>query len=87
MFGGVAIFGIATVRRVSAVNSIGIGASNEPGESESGTTAAWFGLVPAIVVGGVVTLAVAVLWAGVSFPMLWRLQSFEQLKDPKADGT
>jgi hypothetical protein len=50
-------------------------------------TAAWFGLVPAIVLGGVVTLAVAVLWAKVFFPMLWRLQTFRQLKEHGADGT
>ena len=67
--------------RVSAVNSVFIGASNELGEFESGLTAAWFGLVPAIVVGGVVTLVVTGLWAGVLFPQLWRLQTFEQLKD------
>ena len=73
--------------RVSAVSSIAIGASNELGEFESGTTAAWFGLVPAIVLGGVVTLAVAVLWAKVFFPMLWRLQTFRQLKEHGADGT
>jgi MFS family permease len=129
MFGGVAIFGVATVvfgltqhvwvalaalslmgagdmisvyvrgllvqletpdgirGRVSAVSSIAIGASNELGEFESGTTAAWIGLVPAIVLGGVVTLAVAVLWAKVFFPMLWRLQTFQQLKDHGTDGT
>jgi MFS family permease len=73
--------------RVSAVNSVFIGASNELGEFESGFTAAWFGLVPAIVVGGVVTLLVTVLWAGVLFPRLWRLQTFEQLKDHGTDGT
>ena len=73
--------------RVSAVNSMFIGASNELGEFESGFTAAWFGLIPAIVVGGVVTLAVTVLWAGVLFPQLWRLQTFEQLKDSRSDGT
>jgi MFS family permease len=129
MFGGVAIFGVATMifgltqrvwvalaalslmgagdmvsvyvrgllvqletpdairGRVSAVSSIAIGASNELGEFESGTTAAMFGLVPAIVLGGVVTLAVAVLWAKVFFPMLWRLQTFQQLKDHETDGT
>jgi MFS family permease len=71
-----------TIRgRVSAVNSVFIGASNELGEFESGVTAAWFGLVPAIVVGGVVTLAVTVLWAGVLFPQLRRLNTFQQLKD------
>ncbi len=73
--------------RVSAVSSIAIGASNELGEFESGTTAAIFGLVPAIVLGGVVTLAVAVLWAKVFFPMLWRLRTFQQLKDHETDGT
>ena len=129
MFGGVAIFGVATVvfgltqrfwvaltalalmgagdmvsvyvrgllvqletpdgirGRVSAVSSIAIGASNELGEFESGTTAALFGLVPAIVLGGVVTLAVAGLWAQVFFPMLWRLQTFQQLRDQGTDGT
>jgi MFS family permease len=73
--------------RVSAVNSVFIGASNELGEFESGVTAAWFGLVPSIVVGGVVTLVVTVLWAGVLFPRLWRLQTFEQLKDRSAHAT
>jgi MFS family permease len=76
-----------TIRgRVSAVNSVFIGASNELGEFESGTTAAWFGLVPAIVFGGVATLVVSALWARVFFPRLWRLHSFEQLKDLKANG-
>jgi hypothetical protein len=73
--------------RVSAVNSVFIGASNELGEFESGVTASWFGLVPAIVLGGVVTLLVAGLWARVLFPALWRLQTFEQLKDDHANGT
>jgi len=100
MFGGVAVFGVATVvfgvshsfalslaalaflgagdmvsvyvrsvliqletpdairGRVSAVGSMFVGASNELGEFESGVTAGWFGLVPAVVLGGVVTLLV-----------------------------
>ena len=104
MFGGVAVFGLATIvfglsqwfwlslaaltvmgagdmvsvyirhllvqletpdairGRVSAVNAVFIGASNELGEFESGVTAAWFGTVPAVVVGGGATLAVAWLW-------------------------
>ena len=66
--------------RVSAVNSVFIGASNELGEFESGFTAAWFGLVPAIVVGGAATLLVTVIWARVLFPSLWRMQTFEPLK-------
>jgi MFS family permease len=65
--------------RVSAVNAVFIGASNELGEFESGVTAAWFGLVPAIVLGGAATLLVTVLWARVLFPSLWRMQTFEQL--------
>ncbi len=63
--------------RVSAVTAVFIGASNELGEFESGMTAAWFGLVPAIVIGGVATMLITVLWARVFFPALWRLQTFE----------
>ena len=73
--------------RVSAVNAVFIGASNELGEFESGMTAAWFGLVPAIVLGGAATLVVTVLWARVLFPKLWRMQTFEQLKEFNPHGT
>jgi hypothetical protein len=55
--------------RVSAVNSIFIGASNQLGEFESGVTAAWLGTVPAAVIGGVGTLVVVFLWA-LLFPTL-----------------
>ena len=48
--------------RVSAVNSVFIGASNQLGEFESGATAAWMGPVGSVVVGGIGTLLVAVLW-------------------------
>jgi MFS family permease len=48
--------------RVSAVNSIFIGASNQLGEFESGATAAWFGPVAAVVMGGVGTLVIAASW-------------------------
>ena len=48
--------------RVSAVNSMFIGASNQLGEFESGVTAAWFGAVPAVAIGGLGTLIVAWLW-------------------------
>lgn len=47
--------------RVSAVNLIFIGASNQLGEFESGLTAHWFGTVPAVVLGGLGTLIVAAL--------------------------
>ena len=45
------------------------GASNELGEFESGLTAHWFGTVPAVVIGGVGSLLITVLW-GVLFPAL-----------------
>jgi MFS family permease len=61
--------------RVSAVNAVFIGASNELGEFESGVTAAWFGTVPAVIVGGCATLLVAGLWSK-RFPELWRLDRF-----------
>ncbi len=73
--------------RVSAVNAVFIGASNELGEFESGLTAAWMGLVPAIVAGGVLTLVVGVLWARYLFPVLWRMQSFEELGARDGDQT
>ncbi|MBL8259034.1 MAG: MFS transporter [Candidatus Competibacteraceae bacterium] len=117
MFGGVAVFGLATVvfglserfwlslialfalgasdmisvyvrhllvqmetpdairGRVSAVNAVFIGASNELGEFESGVTAAWFGLVPAVVLGGVATLLVTATWMW-RFPALRRMDRF-----------
>ncbi len=55
--------------RVSAVNGLFIGASNQLGEFESGVTAAWFGTVPAVVMGGVGTLIVTGLWIKL-FPSL-----------------
>ena len=61
--------------RVSAVNAVFIGASNELGEFESGVTAAWWGVVPAVVVGGAATLAVGAVWTRL-FGVLWRLDRF-----------
>ena len=117
MFGGVAVFGVATIvfglstsftlsllalvllgagdmvsvyvrqmlvqletpdrirGRVSAVSSVFIGASNELGEFRSGMTATLFGLVPSVVIGGVATLVVTLLWT-VLFPSLARMHSF-----------
>jgi MFS family permease len=57
--------------RVSAVNSVFISASNELGEVESGATAQWLGLVPAIIVGGIGTCLVVLIWDRV-FPALRR---------------
>jgi MFS family permease len=58
--------------RVSAVNSVFISASNELGQFESGITAAWFGTIPAVVLGGVGTIVVAAVWAAI-FPSLRRV--------------
>jgi hypothetical protein len=55
--------------RVSAVNSVFIGASNQIGEFESGVTAAWFGAVGSVVIGGIGTLLVVAFWAD-RFPAL-----------------
>jgi MFS family permease len=60
--------------RVSAVNSLFLGASNELGEFESGVTAQWWGAVRAVVVGGIGSLAVTGLWA-VFFPSLRRVDT------------
>jgi hypothetical protein len=46
-----------------------IGASNELGEFESGTLAAWLGAMPAVVLGGIGTILVAALWSRL-FPTL-----------------
>jgi len=55
--------------RVSAVNMVFIGASNEVGQFESGLTAQWLGTVPAVVAGGAGTIAIVALWAWL-FPAL-----------------
>jgi MFS family permease len=55
--------------RVGAVNYLFINASNELGQFESGVTAALFGAVPAVILGGVGTILVALLWMKL-FPTL-----------------
>ena len=131
MFGGVAIFGVATIvfglsrsfalslsalvvlgaadmvsvvvrqslvqlrtpdamrGRVSAVNSMFIGASNQLGEFESGVTAAWFGTVPSVVIGGIGTLLVVALWVRL-FRGLARVDAMdtarESISGPPGDG-
>jgi MFS family permease len=62
--------------RVSAVNSMFIGTSNQLGEFESGLTASWFGTVPAVLIGGVGTLVVVALWVRL-FPQLARADRLE----------
>ncbi len=58
--------------RVSSVNSLFTGTSNQLGEFESGLTSAWFGVVPAVVIGGIGTLVVALWWIKL-FPGLYRV--------------
>jgi hypothetical protein len=64
----------AMLGRVSAVNSLFIGSSNQLGEFESGLTAGWWGAQRAVVIGGVATLAVALLWMRL-FPALRQIRS------------
>lgn len=72
--------------RVSAVNAVFIGASNELGEFESGLAAAWLGLAPAVVVGGCATLLVTSVW-WLMFPELRRLREFPRAHDDRAHAT
>jgi hypothetical protein len=62
--------------RVGAVNFLFVNASNQLGEFESGVTAAWFGAVPAVIIGGVGTIAVALLWMKL-FPTLRDVEKLE----------
>ena len=64
--------------RVGAVESVFIGASNELGEFESGVTAAWFGVIPAAVLGGVGTIAIVGLWSWL-FPQLRKVDAMEEV--------
>jgi hypothetical protein len=63
--------------RVSAVHSLFTGTSNQLGEFESGLTAALFGAVPAVLIGGIGTMAVALLWMSL-FPELRRVRTLER---------
>ncbi|AYG60827.1 MFS transporter [Rhizobium jaguaris] len=68
--------------RVNAVNMVFVGASNELGEFRAGTMAHYFGAVPAVVIGGIGTLAVAIIWAS-GFPQLRQIDS---LNAPDREG-
>jgi MFS family permease len=67
--------------RVSAVNMVFIGASNELGEFESGITAQWLGAEASVVLGGIGTLVVVAIWA-LRFPALRRV---DRLTDHAAE--
>jgi hypothetical protein len=62
--------------RVGAVNFLFINASNQLGAFESGATAALFGTVPAVLLGGVGTVVVALLWMKL-FPTLRKVERLE----------
>jgi MFS family permease len=63
--------------RVGAVNLVFIGASNELGEFESGVTAAWLGPEAAVVVGGIGTCVVVLVWA-LMFPSLRKVDRLDE---------
>ena len=65
--------------RVSAVNMVFIGASNELGEFRAGSMAALIGAVPAVIIGGAGAIGVAALWA-VLFPDLRRIQRLDRVE-------
>ncbi|TRL33144.1 MFS transporter [Rhizobium straminoryzae] len=67
--------------RVNAVNMVFVGASNELGEFRAGTMAHVIGAVPAVVVGGFGTLAVAIIWA-LGFPKLRKIDNLDAPSNP-----
>jgi MFS family permease len=69
--------------RVTAVEGVFIGASNELGAFESGAAAALIGAVPAVVAGGAITIALAAVWRFV-FPALAKIDRLEELRPDDA---
>ncbi|MBX3495354.1 MAG: MFS transporter [Parvibaculum sp.] len=67
--------------RVTAVEMLFIGASNELGEFRAGVSAALFGTVPAVLIGGIGTLGVVGLWMWL-FPALRKVDKFDDVKPP-----
>jgi len=65
--------------RVTSVNGLFIGASNQLGEFRAGAMAAWLGTVPAVLIGGVGTLVIVALWMQL-FPELARVGRLESVK-------
>jgi MFS family permease len=62
--------------RVTAVNGLFIGASNQLGEFRAGAMASWFGAVPAVLIGGIGTLLIVAVWMRL-FPALARVDRLE----------
>jgi MFS family permease len=71
--------------RVNAVEMVFISGSNELGAFESGVAAALIGAVPAVVLGGVATICIAVVW-GRLFPDLRNVDRLELLRPARATG-
>jgi MFS family permease len=65
--------------RVLAVEGVFIGASNELGAFESGMAAEWLGTSPAIIVGGLITIAIVVVW-WIVFPAMRNIDRFSELE-------
>jgi hypothetical protein len=65
--------------RVSAVNSLFIGTSNQLGDFRSGVTAEWFGTIPSVLIGGIGTLIVVAVSLKM-FPQLARINSVEDVR-------
>jgi hypothetical protein len=65
--------------RVNAVEMVFISASNELGAFESGAAAALVGAVPAVVIGGSITIVAALIWPRL-FPEMARIDRLEQLR-------
>lgn len=62
--------------RVNAVNMVFVGASNELGEFRAGTMASVTGAIPAVVIGGIGTIAVSIIWA-MKFPQLRKIDNLD----------
>jgi hypothetical protein len=71
--------------RVNAVEMVFISASNELGAFESGVAAALIGAVPAVVLGGVATVVVALVWWRL-FPELARVDRLDELRPVQVPG-
>jgi MFS family permease len=65
--------------RVNAVSSLFSGTSNQLGDFRAGVMAAWLGAIPAVLVGGVGTLLVVLIWTR-AFPTLRHFDSFYMKK-------
>jgi MFS family permease len=70
--------------RVSSINMMFISSSNELGAFESGLTARWFGTVPAVVIGGAMTILV-VLSTSIFAPRLKKLDNLDADFNPQED--